>query len=88
MIFTIMTKNFITSLLSAEKGSLSSKRLCGFLGWLGCLAVLIMCTVWDREAPGMVTTIIYASTTLLGLDSVVDIWKSEAVDNNSNTQNK
>lgn len=71
-----MKTNFITSLLSAEKGSLSSKRLCGFLGWLGCLAVLIMCTVWDREAPGMVTTIIYASTTLLGLDSVMDIWKN------------
>lgn len=67
--------NNIQSLLSAEKGSLSSKRLCGFIGWICCSAVLIMCTVWDRQAPDMVSTIIYASTALLGLDSVTGIWK-------------
>lgn len=69
---------FICSLLSAERGSLSSKRLCGFIGWICCSAVLIMCTVWDRQAPDMVSTIIYASTALLGLDSVTDIWKVNA----------
>lgn len=31
-------KNFICSLLSAERGSLSSKRLCGAIGWLSCSA--------------------------------------------------
>ncbi|MCQ2187848.1 MAG: hypothetical protein MJY73_05820 [Bacteroidales bacterium] len=67
----------IKSLLSAERGSLSSKRLCGFIGWLCCAAVLIMCTVWDREAPEMVSTVLYASTALLGLDSVTDIWKDK-----------
>lgn len=77
-----MKQNLFTSLLSAERGSLSSKRLCGFLGWLGCLSVLIMCTIWNREAPAMVATVIYASTALLGLDSVTDIWKNK---NNSNT---
>lgn len=68
----------VSSLLSAEKGSLSSKRLCGFIGWLCCAAVLIMCTIWDRQAPDMVSTIIYASTALLGLDSVTDIWKTKS----------
>lgn len=67
----------IKSLLSAERGSLSSKRLCGFIGWLCCAAVLIMCTVWDRQAPDMVSTVLYASTALLGLDSVTDIWKDK-----------
>lgn len=67
----------IYSLLSAERGSLSSKRLCGFIGWLCCAAVLIMCTVWDRQAPDMVSTVLYASTALLGLDSVTDIWKDK-----------
>lgn len=71
-----MTKVF-SSLLSAERGSLSSKRLCGFIGWLCCAAVLIMCTVWDRQAPDMVSTVLYASTALLGLDSVTDIWKDK-----------
>lgn len=68
----------ISSLLSAERGSLSSKRLCGFIGWLCCAAVLIMCTVWERQAPNMVSTIIYASTALLGIDSVTDIWKNKS----------
>lgn len=79
-----MKQNFISSLLSAERGSLSSKRLCGFLGWLGCLSVLIMCTVWDRQAPDMVASVIYASTALLGLDSVTEIWKSKSNKNYEN----
>lgn len=70
---------FIKSLLSAERGSLSSKRLCGFIGWLCCSAVLIMCTVWERQAPDMVSTVLYASTALLGLDSVTDIWKDKTI---------
>lgn len=80
-----MKQKFFQSLLSAERGSLSSKRLCGFIGWLCCSAVLIMCTVWDRQAPDMVNTIIYASTALLGLDSVTDIWKSDR-SSTSNTE--
>lgn len=72
--------NSIKSLLSAEKGSLSSKRLCGILGWLACAAVLIMCTIWDRQAPEMVNIMLYTSTALLGVDSITSIWKS---DNNS-----
>lgn len=77
-----MHKNFLSSLLSAERGSLSSKRLCGLLGWLVCSAVLIMCTVWDRQAPEMVNVFIYSSTVLLGVDSITDIWKSKTNDSN------
>ena len=73
----LMKQSFLSSLLSAERGSLSSKRLCGLLGWLVCSAVLIMCTVWDRQAPDMVSTVIYASAALLGLDSITDIWKTK-----------
>lgn len=69
--------NFLRSLFSAEKGSISSKRVCGFIGWLCCAAVLVMCTVWNRQAPDMVTTVIYASTVLLGVDTVTDIWKKD-----------
>ena len=77
-----MKENFLSSLLSAERGSLSSKRLCGILGWLVCSAVLIMCTVWDRQAPDMVNVFIYSSTVLLGVDSITDIWKSKTNDSN------
>ena len=81
-------KTIVKSLLSADRASLSSKRLCGFIGWLCCAAVLIMCTVWDRQAPDMVSTVLYTSTALLGLDSVTDIWKTDATNNNSKTQTK
>lgn len=67
--------NPLRSLLSADRGSLSSKRLCGIIGWLCCSAVLIMCTIWNRQAPDMVTTVLYTSAALLGIDSVTDIWK-------------
>lgn len=70
--------NIFKSLLSADRCSLSSKRLCGIIGWLCSSAVLIMCTVWDRQAPDMVSTIIYASTAMLGIDSVTDIWKTNS----------
>ena len=81
-------KTIVKSLLSADRASLSSKRLCGFIGWLCCAAVLIMCTIWDRQAPDMVSTVLYTSTALLGLDSVTDIWKTDATNNNSKTQTK
>lgn len=72
-----MKQNMFTSLLSSESGSLSSKRLAGLLGWLTCSAVLLMCTIWEREAPQMVDVVLYTSTALLGVDSVTGIWKSE-----------
>ena len=70
--------NFIKSLLSSDRDSLSSKRLCGIIGWVACSAVMILCTVWDRQAPDMVTTFIIASSALLGVDSVTDIWKDDS----------
>jgi len=76
-------KYFLKSLLSAERGSLSSKRLCGIISWVCCSAVLIICTITERQAPEMIDIMVYASTALLGVDSITDIWKRE--DTNSNT---
>lgn len=75
--------NIFKSLLSADRSSLSSKRLCGIIGWVTCSVALILCTVWDRQAPDMVTTFIIASSALLGVDSVTDIWKEEKLNNNN-----
>ena len=69
--------NFLRSLFSAEKGSISSKRVCGTVGWLCVCAVLLLCAIKQTEAPGMVATVIYASTALLGVDSVTEIWKAK-----------
>lgn len=67
----------LLSLLSASRTSLSSKRLCGITGWIICLAILIYCTISVIQAPTMITTIIIASTALLGVDSITNIWKNE-----------
>lgn len=80
--------NFIKSLLSADRNSLSSKRLCGIIGWVCCSAVLVLCTIWDRQAPDMVTTFLIASSALLGVDSVTGIWKGCSDGNISNIKEK
>jgi hypothetical protein len=66
----------LRSILSSEKGSISSKRLCGLLGWFVCLGVLIYCTIFVIEAPSMVETVLITTASLLGIDSITNIWKS------------
>lgn len=63
------------SILSSEKGSISSKRLCGLLGWFVCLGVLLYCTYKETEAPDMVETVLITTASLLGIDSITNIWR-------------
>lgn len=80
--------NSIKSLLSADRGSLSAKRLCGIIGWNAVSAVLLICAIRETQAPEMVNMVIYASTILLGVDSVTEIWKSPSSQNsNTNSSN-
>lgn len=64
-------KAWIVSMLSAEPGSISSKRLCGILGWLVCLGILVFCAINDTEAPEFADYVIITSASLLGIDSVM-----------------
>lgn len=70
-------KQFLKSIFLAKSGSISSKRICGVLGWLICLIVLIYCTIVNTQAPEMVETVLIMSATLLGVDSVTNIWKGK-----------
>lgn len=65
----------VKSVFLATKGSISSKRVCGFLGWLTCLAVLVYCTILTVQAPLFADGVLIATTALLGVDSVTSIWK-------------
>ena len=38
-------KETIKSILSSDKGSLSSKRVCGLIGWVIGLIILVYCTI-------------------------------------------
>ena len=69
------TKQFLKSIFLNQPNSISSKRICGVLGWLLCLGVLGYCTYNEIQAPVMIDTIIISSTALLGVDSITNIWK-------------
>lgn len=75
-------------MLSADRNSLSSKRLCGILGWVASTAVLLICSIKETQAPEMVDMVIYASTALLGIGSVTDIWKDSSRNNSKTTENE
>ena len=54
----------------------SSKRVCGIIGFIVIIFVLIYCTICNIQAPTMIDTFIYAICLLLGIDSVTSIWKT------------
>ena len=70
-------KQIIKSILSSASGSISSKRLCGIIGWLVCLGIGIYCTINVIQAPMLIDSILIGSATLLGVDSVTGIWKNK-----------
>lgn len=77
---------FISKIFQSRSG-VSSKRICGFLGWLVCLFVCIYCTVYAISAPQIVEILFICSTSLLGIDSVTGIWKKEIKSNENTNQN-
>ena len=69
-------KEFLTKLVTAHTG-VSSKRVCGILGWLIGLITLIYCTINQIEAPQMIDTLLYCCMGLLGIDSVTGIFRKQ-----------
>ena len=69
-------KEVVLKMIESHSG-VSSKRVCGFLGWMVCLGIIIYCTINNIEAPEIVSNIIYACLGLLGIDSVTGIWKGK-----------
>ena len=77
--------NFFIKILTAHSG-LSSKRLCGFAGWVVCLFICIWWTILVIPAPEIVDLLFICSTSLLGIDSVTGIWKKNINKNEDNTE--
>lgn len=67
-------KEYIRLMITSHSG-ISSKRVCGVLGFLVISFVLIYCAICGIQAPIMIDTFIWAVTLLLGVDSVTGIWK-------------
>lgn len=58
-----------------NSGGISSKRVCGLLGWIVCLGILIAGYITQKEIPVYAEMISIISASLLGLDSVTGIWQ-------------
>lgn len=67
-------KEYIRLMITSHSG-ISSKRVCGALGFLVIMFVIIFCTISNIQAPVILETFIWAVCMLLGIDSVTGIWK-------------
>ena len=72
-------KEFLRSMITSHSG-ISSKRVCGVIGFLIIIFVLVYCTIFSIQAPLMIEPFIYAVCLLLGIDSVTGIWKGKMND--------
>lgn len=68
-------KEYLKLMITSHSG-ISSKRVCGALGFLVITFVIIFCTVATVQAPIILETFIWAVCALLGIDSVTGIWKT------------
>lgn len=68
-------KALLREMISASSGYVSSKRVCGVLGWVVILAMYVYCGVTTKPAPEFTDFLIGAIVTLLGVDSVTKIFK-------------
>lgn len=68
-------KEYIKLMITSHSG-ISSKRVCGVLGFLVILFIIIFCTVSNIQAPVILETFIWAVCMLLGIDSITGIWKN------------
>lgn len=64
---------FITMFL-ANSGGLSSKRVCGILGWIVCLVLLILSFYLERKVDEFADYVLITSASLLGVDSLAGIF--------------
>ena len=63
-------KEYIRLMITSHSG-ISSKRVCGCLGFLVIMFVVIFCTVSNLQAPLIMETFVWAVCMLLGIDSIM-----------------
>lgn len=63
-------KEYIKLMITSHSG-ISSKRVCGVLGFLVIMFAVIFCTVTGIQAPAILEIFIWAVCMLLGIDSIM-----------------
>lgn len=67
-------KEYVRLMITSHSG-ISSKRVCGVLGFIVIMFSIVFCTITGMQAPVILETFIWAVCTLLGIDSITGIWK-------------
>lgn len=67
-------KEFLRKMVT-RNGGISSKRVCGVIGWAVCLFVLVYATLSSLTVPSFADTVLIASAALLGVESVTNVWR-------------
>lgn len=67
-------KKYLRLMITAHSG-ISSKRVCGVLGFLVIIFVITYCSIRNLQAPEILESFIWAVCALLGIDSITGIWK-------------
>ncbi len=62
----------LITIFQKNSGGLSSKRVCGFLGWIVIMFCCIWCVIKGTNAPDFITDLIIGCASLLGVDSIGD----------------
>lgn len=72
-------KEWFKLVVTSDSG-VSSKRVCGVLGFLVISFVLVYCAICSLQAPVMVETFIWAVCVLLGIGTIVSPWSGKYKD--------
>lgn len=65
--------DFLKQIITSHSG-ISSKRVCGVIGFIVLINIIIYCTIKQIQAPEIMNTFIFAICLLLGIDSVTGIF--------------
>lgn len=64
---------FLTQMFTGKQ-AISSKRVCGFTGWIVSLFICLWCTLKGVEAPQIIDVLFICSTSLLGVEAITSIF--------------
>ena len=62
----------LITIFQKNSGGLSSKRVCGFLGWIVIMFCCIWCVIKGTNAPDFVNDLIIEYASLLDVESIGD----------------
>lgn len=71
------TGSGLRQIFTAASGRLSSKRVCGFMGWVTVLGINIYCTLNHTEAPEITEVVCIVSASLMGIGVIEPYFRSK-----------